>query len=388
MTTHAAEYIELKRIRSDGGTQMRAGLSQDTINEYVQALEDAVGAWPFPPVIAYYDGEVYWLADGFHRVAAVKQHERNAAVLTDVRSGSRRDAILHAAGANANHGLRRTNADKRRAVETLLRDQEWARWSDGEIAKRCQVSDRFVAAIRKELSPNGSEIPTERIVTRGTQTYMQNTANVGKTTQTIPNPARFVPAVAPVPVMPTTPSVALPAPEAPPTLPVALNAAYAPLMLLKAKITWWLRSEHPQYEDQIASLRSMMQSLDGAEFQRLEPTLRVPYRREDVIEALRQVYAHIKDDDEPEPEATPVEPEPATPVAMPVVAPVSSRLDRFDDLRYLFGQTLRGLTEFAEMTGRHVVILPAKRHIEDIMRLIDAEIESLEGGDPVRTEKE
>jgi hypothetical protein len=38
--------------------------------------------------------------------------------------------VLHSAGANAMHGLRRTNADKRRTVMLLLQDEEWAAWSD------------------------------------------------------------------------------------------------------------------------------------------------------------------------------------------------------------------------------------------------------------------
>jgi len=34
------------------------------------------------------------------------------------------DAVFNSVGANAEHGLRRTNADKRRAVLTLLNDDE------------------------------------------------------------------------------------------------------------------------------------------------------------------------------------------------------------------------------------------------------------------------
>jgi hypothetical protein len=43
-----------------------------------------------------------------------------------------------------------TNADKRRAVETLLADEEWAKRSNAWIAEQCKVSDMFVSAIRKE----------------------------------------------------------------------------------------------------------------------------------------------------------------------------------------------------------------------------------------------
>ena len=40
---------------------------------------------------------------------------------------------------NADHGKRRSNADKRRAVEMMLKDSEWGKWSDREIAAKCAV---------------------------------------------------------------------------------------------------------------------------------------------------------------------------------------------------------------------------------------------------------
>lgn len=52
---------------------------------------------------------------------------------------------------------RRTNADKRRAVETLLRDEEWKKWSDREIARRCGVDNSFASRVRESLLPNNSD---------------------------------------------------------------------------------------------------------------------------------------------------------------------------------------------------------------------------------------
>ena len=66
----------------------------------------------------------------------------------EVRTGSLRDTILHSVGANATHGLRRTNADKRRAVRLLLEDAEWSGWSDNAIAKACHVHHSFVGKLR------------------------------------------------------------------------------------------------------------------------------------------------------------------------------------------------------------------------------------------------
>lgn len=59
-----------------------------------------------------------------------------------------RDAILFSVGVNSSHGLRRTNADKRRSVMRLLDDAEWSTWSDREIARRCGVSQPFVGNLR------------------------------------------------------------------------------------------------------------------------------------------------------------------------------------------------------------------------------------------------
>ena len=177
----AATLVPLAAIVNDGGTQMRAGLHAETITEYEEAIR-AADAWPFPPVIVFHDGARYWLADGFHRLNAAHRSGKFSEIPADVRSGTRREAILHAAGANASHGLRRTNADKRRAVEVLLRDEEWRQWSDREIGRRCAVHHSTVSEIRAEIYPPSvgiSQMDTTRTVQRGGQTYQQNTANIG-----------------------------------------------------------------------------------------------------------------------------------------------------------------------------------------------------------------
>lgn len=166
--------IPISAIRLDGGTQSRALLQDGIINEYAAALEDGAS---FPPVVLFYDGSDHWLADGFHRVRAYLFAGRDA-IPADVRQGTRRDAILYSVGANEAHGLRRTNDDKRRAVLTLLNDAEWAKWSDREIARRCNVSDKTVASLR----PVTADFRSERTYTtkHGTTATM-NTSAIGKT---------------------------------------------------------------------------------------------------------------------------------------------------------------------------------------------------------------
>jgi ParB-like chromosome segregation protein Spo0J len=146
--------LKLDDIHIDGGTQLRAAVSKATVSEYATAITDGA---EFPPIVVFAadDGE-YWLADGFHRFDAHREAGRSE-IEADIRAGSRRDAILHAAGANAEHGLRRTSEDKRQAIMALLHDAEWRKWSDREIAKATRTDHKTVGKLRREL--NG-EIPT------------------------------------------------------------------------------------------------------------------------------------------------------------------------------------------------------------------------------------
>lgn len=142
-------------IRTDGGSQPRALIDITVVEDYADQVSRGAA---FPPPIVYYDGEHYWLADGYHRYYARADVLGEAEIEAEVRMGTRRDAVLHAVGANAAHGLRRTNEDKRRAVAMLLGDAEWAQWSDSEIARRCAVSPDMVHAQRRTSLPlNGSE---------------------------------------------------------------------------------------------------------------------------------------------------------------------------------------------------------------------------------------
>ena len=169
--------ITLNRIKTDGGTQPRAELSETLAAEYAEAM--LAGA-QFPPVVLFNDGTDHWLADGFHRHKAALDNGLGK-IDADVRQGSHRDAILFSVGANAAHGQRRTNDDKRRAVMTLLDDEEWHVWSDSEIARRCGISDKTVARYRPEsIFGNSEDAPAARTVTRGGKTYEQDTSNIGK----------------------------------------------------------------------------------------------------------------------------------------------------------------------------------------------------------------
>jgi len=152
-------------LRRDGGTQIRAQISMDLAREYAESMGRAE---KFPPVDACYDGTHHWVWDGFHRLMGAELIGASH-IDCSVRPGTRRDAILLAVGANASHGFRRSNADKRQAVQTLLDDEEWSAKSDRQIAKLAKVDPGMVGRLR----PSAAK-PQIRQVTRGGATFDMN----------------------------------------------------------------------------------------------------------------------------------------------------------------------------------------------------------------------
>lgn len=170
--------INLAAIRIDGGTQSRVEINTDTVSEYADAIRSGA---EMPPVVVFHDGADHWLADGFHRFHAHRSAEK-VSIAAEVRDGTKRDAVLFSLGANGTHGMRRTNADKRKAVETMLADSDWSQWSDNQIAKTCGVSQPFASSVRSSLQTVISENPAERTYTtkHGTTAVMK-TDGIGKT---------------------------------------------------------------------------------------------------------------------------------------------------------------------------------------------------------------
>lgn len=139
--------IELGKIRLDGGTQPRKSISEDAVRNYTEVLLDGV---KMPPVTVFFDGKHYWLADGFHRY-----HAHKAAGFKKIEceqiNGTKRAAFIFSLGANATHGMPRTNEEKRDTVITALTDPEICEMDDRKIAKICNVSHMTIGRLRKEF---------------------------------------------------------------------------------------------------------------------------------------------------------------------------------------------------------------------------------------------
>lgn len=174
--------LEIAKIRLDNGTQMREALDQNAVDEYAAAM---IAGDQFPPVRVFNYGDVYWLTDGFHRIAAAKKIGY-VMIEADIQLGGLRDAIIDSTAANAKHGLRRSREATRRSIETLLKDEEWGIKSDSQIAKKVGCDHKTVGARRAEMEASG-EIPKmeTRLVERNGVQYEMKSAV--KPEQTITN---------------------------------------------------------------------------------------------------------------------------------------------------------------------------------------------------------
>ena len=125
--------LKLSCIEMDTSIQCRASIDTATVSEYAERMTEGDA---FPPVVVYGTAQKCWIADGWHRIMAANQIG-----LLDIEAtvipGGRIDALKAALSANSAHGIRRTNQDKRRAVEIALR--EFGKLSSRQIAEMCGV---------------------------------------------------------------------------------------------------------------------------------------------------------------------------------------------------------------------------------------------------------
>ncbi|MBC2594424.1 ParB N-terminal domain-containing protein [Ruficoccus amylovorans] len=145
--------VAISRIIRESECQVREKINERTVSEYAETLKDG---GTFPPVILFgtHDGAKLYLADGFHRLFA---HERcnRTTITAEIHEGGLCEAIRYALGVNSTHGLRRTSADKRKAIGIAL--QHFHELSNVAIAELCGVSESSVRNHR-ESAQNGKRV--------------------------------------------------------------------------------------------------------------------------------------------------------------------------------------------------------------------------------------
>lgn len=138
------KVMNIAALVLDPRLQSRVEINEDTVAEYAIDIE---AGDQFPPVIVFFDSTHFYLADGYHRYYGHKRAGK-VSIQCEVINGTIRDAIYYSTAVNAKHGMRRSYADRRKAVMTLLEDFEWSLKSNTEIAKHVGVSVSFVSNLR------------------------------------------------------------------------------------------------------------------------------------------------------------------------------------------------------------------------------------------------
>jgi hypothetical protein len=166
--------VRIEEIRTDGDTQHRVLMNECVIRQYAELM---AGGIQLPPVSIWYDGEYYWLSDGFHRLAAAQlMNWRKIGAL--IRNGNLNDARWDSYRANSDHGLRRTRRDLEIVIRRALSHPHAAQLSNVDIAKHLNIPETTLRRWRKRLSSSYGEDST-RVVSRGASTYAIDTARIG-----------------------------------------------------------------------------------------------------------------------------------------------------------------------------------------------------------------
>jgi len=160
--------ISIDLITTDAGTQMREALDEDAVSEYAEVWAAGNGD-RFPPLDAVSDGAFFWLTDGFHRLAAAIKAGRSS-VPVRITPGFLPDAILAAIRSNQLHGVKRTNADKRRAVLALLKLKQAADWSIRQVAEEAGVSHTFASRLKQEVEKPPEPEPEQEPAAKSSDT--------------------------------------------------------------------------------------------------------------------------------------------------------------------------------------------------------------------------
>lgn len=146
-------------IEATEATQVRAKLSNDTIDQYREEIE--TGA-EFPPVVVFAEdgSQRYILADGHHRLYATI-HADIKEIEVELRVGDMHDALEYALQANRAHGLRMTNADKVKSVKMALADPELAQRTQQEIADIVGITREAVNRISRRETLAEADVDSE-----------------------------------------------------------------------------------------------------------------------------------------------------------------------------------------------------------------------------------
>lgn len=177
--------IRTSLVTIDAGTQARAKVNKDVVDQYAQLLAEGV---EFPPIVCF--GEKNILADGWHRY-----HAHLAAGIKEIEieshEGTVRDAIFYGFGANKHRGLQLQPSDTKLIIGRMLMDTEWSKLGDRKIAEHIGVSKNTVLRLRQAMEGEGKlKKATTKTATRNGKEYKIDVTHTQRTEPTEEKPTQ------------------------------------------------------------------------------------------------------------------------------------------------------------------------------------------------------
>lgn len=154
--------VSLDEIVVDLSLNVREKLDEETVERYMECFDR------LPEVVGFNTDEGYLLADGFHRVEAANRLGQES-IEVEVKQGTRQDAEEYAALANLRHGKPLTRAERRKAVERMLKlhPERANAW----IAEDMGVSDHTVKKYREEMESGSQIARVKKFIGKDGKTY-------------------------------------------------------------------------------------------------------------------------------------------------------------------------------------------------------------------------
>jgi|GEM_PF-1176545 len=142
------QFINIDQLSFEPEIQIRVKIDMETVAHYASCMETEDDLKKFPPVIVFYDGKHYWLADGHHRRAAALE-AGHTEIWAEIREGTVNDAIWEAIVANGKQGLGLNIEDRKRAITIAI--TKWPDRSTTIIAEAVGCHQSTVSRIKNEV---------------------------------------------------------------------------------------------------------------------------------------------------------------------------------------------------------------------------------------------
>jgi len=169
-----SKSLPLKDICKDGGTQQRA-VDDGVMKRYAALMQEGV---VFPPVEIITDGKNNYLTDGYHRYFAHLRLGKKY-IEANVVEGTRRTAIFASFAANTTNAFPRQPGTVKGIIEKILKDEEWSKISQHDIARHVGCTQPFVSKIFADIKKCASDNQlSDRTAKSGQKTGLSRSKSV------------------------------------------------------------------------------------------------------------------------------------------------------------------------------------------------------------------